>query len=423
MIDLHHLRENPEIYVKACKSKRFDIDIHAFLELDASYRELLKKVEALRAEQNAASKLLPSLKGDEKARKLGESKRLAANLKEEASRLAELEERWQRDQLLIPQPPLDKVPEGKDESENVEIRRWGEAPRFSFEPKDHTQIGLALGLFDLERGAKISGARNYFLKGLGARLQHAVLQYALNMLHEKSFIQMEPPHIVKYAAMMGTGYFPGGEEQAYQLDNRDKDHYLIGTSEVSVCAYHTDEILEEDNLPLRYAGYSPCYRREAGTYGKDTQGLYRVHQFYKVEQVVICAADAAESAKLHQEILANSEQLMQALELPYRVVDVCTGDLGRGQVYKNDIEAWIPSRKGYGETHSCSTLHEFQARRLKIRYRTKAGKNLLCHTLNNTLVASPRILIPLIEIHQQADGSVKIPEALRPYMNNLGTIR
>ncbi len=216
--------------------------------------------------------------------------------------------------------------------------------------------------------------------------------------------------------MEGTSYFPGGEDQAYHLDDRDEGFYLIGTSEVSVTSYHSDEVLRGDELPKRYAGYSPCYRREAGTYGKDTQGIYRIHQFYKVEQVVICKNDPVESARFHQELLGNAEAILQLLKLPYRVVDVCTGDMGLGQVYKNDIETWMPSRKAYGETHSCSTFHDFQARRLKIRYKDENGSNLLCHTLNNTLIASPRVLIPILESYQNPDGTVTIPEALRPYM-------
>ncbi|HQH26453.1 MAG TPA: serine--tRNA ligase, partial [Oligoflexia bacterium] len=222
--------------------------------------------------------------------------------------------------------------------------------------------------------------------------------------------------IVNYEAMMGTGYFPGGEEMAYHLDERDDNSYLIGTSEVALAAYHAQEILRAEDLPLRYAGYSACYRREAGSYGKDTHGLYRVHQFYKVEQVVVCEASEETSAAFHAEILANAQSVLQLLELPYRVVAVCSGDMGQGQVYKNDIETWMPSRSSYSETHSCSTLHDFQARRLQLRYKDENGKVRFCHTLNNTLIASPRILIPLLEVHQQADGSVRIPAALRSYL-------
>jgi len=349
-------------------------------------------------------------------------KLLAAELKQEEQGFRELEDQWKRQQLIVPSVPLSKVPVGKDESGNVEIRRRGEPPKFDFKPRDHAELGKLLDIIDIERGVKMAGTRTYFLKGDGARLQNEVLQLALDHIHSKGYTIMEPPNIVRYEAMMGTGYFPGGEEQAYRLDERDPEFYLIGTSEVSVCSYHLEESLDAKVLPLRYSGFSPCYRREAGTYGKDTQGIYRIHQFYKVEQVIICKADAEESARMHDKILGNAEELMQKLNLPYRVVDVCSGDMGRGQVYKNDIEAWMASRSGYGETHSCSTMHDFQARRLGLRYRGADGKTVYCHTLNNTLIASPRILIPLLEVIQLPDGSVVIPEALRPYLQGQESI-
>lgn len=423
MIDLHDLRLRPQSYQEACDKKRIKLSIKEFLEIDSKYRALKTSSEKLRAEQNACNKEIPKLSGQEKQDKLNAMKELAARLKDEQNELKEVEERWNRDQLLLPSIPLDCVPEGKDDSENVEIKKWGELPSFNFPALDHVELGNKLGIIDFERGVKIAGSRNYFLLGDGARLQHAVLQFAKDLICSRNFTLVEPPHLVRYEAMSGTGYFPGGEDQAYHLDSRDDETYLIGTSEVSVCAMHINEVVERSQLPLRLAGYSPCYRREAGTYGKDTQGLYRIHQFYKVEQVVICEADAEVSAKIHAEILANSEALLQALNLPYRVVDVCTGDMGRGQVYKNDIETWMPSRKAYGETHSCSTLYDFQARRLNLRYRNEAGELVFCHTLNNTLVASPRVLIPIIENNQQADGSIKIPKVLQPYMGGQEIIK
>ena len=416
MIDLVDLRKRPEAYQAACDAKRIKFSVQGFLEVDAPYRAAKQGLEQLRTTQNAVSKEMPKLKGDENAAKLAEMKELAAKLKAAEEEFRPLAERWEREQLLIPSIPSDQVPNGKDDSENVELRKWGTPREFSFQPKSHAELGAALDLIDGERGVKIAGARSYFLKGGGARLQHAILQLAIDMLEDRGFTLMDPPHIVSYRAMMGTGYFPGGEEMAYHLDERDKDFHLIGTSEVSVAAYHMDEIVDAKRLPIRYMGYSPCYRREAGTYGKDTAGIYRVHQFYKVEQVVICKNDPAESQKLHAEILGNSEALLQALELPYRVVAVCTGDMGQGQVYKNDIETWMPSRKAYGETHSCSTLHEFQSRRLNLRYKDENGKNLYCHTLNNTCAASPRLLIAVMENYQNADGSITVPQALRPYM-------
>lgn len=416
MIDLHDLRKRPDVYQQACDKKLIKFQVAEFLELDTKYRAIKADVEALRARQNSFSKALPKLSGNEKDEKLSEMKEISERLKEKSVILNEIEIKWQTDQLLLPSIPHPKVKQGKDEADNVEIKRWGEIRKFDFDLKDHVQLGKELDILDLERGPKVSGARNYFLKGDGARLQHALISFALDLLHKKKYTLMDPPHIVKYECMMGTGYFPGGEEQAYHLDERDNDFHLIGTSEVSVCSYRMDEILKSTELPLKYAGFSPCYRREAGTYGKDTHGVYRIHQFYKVEQVIICKASEEESERLHAELLANAEELIQALDIPYRVVDCCTAELGRGQVFKNDIESWMPSRNGYGETHSCSTFHDFQARRLGIRYKEADGKNIYCHTLNNTLVASPRILIPLIELGQNKDGSVCVPKVLRPYM-------
>jgi seryl-tRNA synthetase len=344
-------------------------------------------------------------------------KALAEGLKEGSARLKDLEERWRKEQLMIPSIPLDSVPVGKDDSENRPVRSWGDIVSRDFEPRSHVELGKYLDLFDIERGVKIAGARSYFLKGDGARLAHAVLSLAMDHLHKQGYTLMDPPHIVNHQAMVGTGYFPGGEEMAYRLDSRDEGFNLIGTAEVPVASYHSDEILELSELPKRYAGYSPCYRREAGAYGKDTSGLYRVHQFYKVEQVVVCRADADESLRFHYELLGNAEAVMQMLEIPYRVVDVCTGDMGQGQVFKHDIEAWMPSRRAYGETHSCSSFYDFQARRLNTRYRDGvSGKTVFCYTLNNTCIASPRILIPLLENHQNRDGTVNIPQALRGYL-------
>lgn len=422
MIDLHDLRERPEAYQDACEKKRIKFDVKAFLELDAEYRRVRSEVESMRAAQNAVSKEIPKLSGDEKNAKLAEMKSLAEKLKEGGNALKELEEKWTKQQLYIPGIPLKEVPVGKDDSENVPWRSWGEVPTPGFELKDHVQLGKDLDLFDIERGVKIAGTRSYFLKGDGMRLQHAMMSLAMDVLYKGGYTLMDPPHIVNWNAMMGTSYFPGGEDSAYHLDERDDGFYLIGTSEVPVASYHADEILSADELPKRYAGYSPCYRREAGAYGKDTNGLYRVHQFYKVEQVAICKADPEESMKLHMELLGNAEKVMQLLELPYRIVYVCTGDMGQGQVFKHDIEAWMPSRKAYGETHSCSSFYDFQARRLNTRYKDANGKNVFCYTLNNTLIASPRILIPLLENHQNADGSITIPKALRPYMGGQDVI-
>lgn len=423
MIDLDDLRSRPDVYKDACKKKRVNVDIDAFLKLDAERRALLKDVEDMRAKKNAASKEIPKMKGAEKDKLLADMKAMSEDMKKKEADLAEVEKKWMGLQLLLPGIPLPNVPVGKDDTENVEIRKEGKLPTFDFEPLDHVTLGEKLDIVDIPRAVKIAGARTYFLKGDGARLEYAVLQFTLDLLHKRGYTIFTPPLMVHYPAMMGTSYFPGGEEQAYAVGVKkgdtpieSDDAWLIGTSEVSVTSYHQDETLKHEELPKRYCGISPCFRREAGTYGKDTKGLYRIHQFQKVEQVILCENSPEASAKMHAEILGNAEAVLQALKLPYRVVDVCTGDMGRGQIYKNDIETWMPSRKGYGETHSCSTFHEFQSRRLNIKYADKDGKKKFVHTLNNTCIASPRILIPILEIYQNKDGSVTIPEVLRPYM-------
>jgi seryl-tRNA synthetase len=432
MIDLDDLRKRPSDYQKAAKNKRIAISIDDFLALDQRRRELQAATDEMRAEKNTVSKNIPSMKGAEKEDALQKMKKVSETLKGKEEEFSGVDSEWKKMQLLLPSIPLDRVPVGKDDTENKEVETHGKIPEFAFEPKDHITLGEELDIIDIPRGVKIAGARSYFLKGDGARLELAVLLFTLDHLTKKGFTVFTPPLLANYDAMMGTSYFPGGEEQAYAVgvdtepdrggaDKEKKiasDHlYLIGTSEVAVASYHSGETLALDELPKRYAGISNCFRREAGTYGKDTKGLYRIHQFQKVEQVIICENDPKVSEKLHQEILQNAKDVLNALELPYRVVDVCTGDMGRGQVYKNDIETWMPSRKGYGETHSCSTFYDFQARRLAIKYVDKDGTKKFAHTLNNTCIASPRILIPILEIYQNKDGSVTIPKVLRPYMS------
>ncbi|MEK7591117.1 MAG: serine--tRNA ligase [Patescibacteria group bacterium] len=425
MIDLNDLRARPDAYADAAKKKRMAVDIKKFLALDQLRKDLLVAVEDMRAKKNSVSKRVPVMKGKEKEEAIKEMKELDRNLEAKEEELTRTESGWQEMQLFLPSIPLDSVPVGKDDTENVKLRTWGEVPTFDFEPKDHIALGEALDIIDIPRGVKIAGSRSYVLKGDGARLELAVLLFTIDHLQKKGFTPFLPPLLANYEAMMGTSYFPGGEEQAYAVGVQKQKGgpmesdglWLIGTSEVSVASYHQGETLEFSNLPKRYAGISNCFRREAGTYGKDAKGLYRIHQFQKVEQVVLCEADPEVSAKMHAELLQNAEEVLQALKLPYRVVAVCTGDMGRGQVYKNDIETWMPSRKAYGETHSCSTFHDFQARRLGIKYEDKDGKKKFVHTLNNTCIASPRILIPLLEIHQKENGSISIPEVLQPYMN------
>jgi seryl-tRNA synthetase len=425
MIDLADLRQNPDAYKDAAKKKRVKVDIDAFLKLDEERREVIKTVEEMRAKKNAVSKQVPQMKGDEKKKVIAEMKELDGTLKQSEARLAEIEGEWNEQQLFIPVIPLPQVPVGKDETENVEAKKWGDLPTFDFEPKDHVLLGEELDILDIPRGAKVAGARSYYLKGDGARLEMALLQFTLDHLRKKGWTQFTPPYLANYDCFMGTGFFPGGDQaNIYAVGEQlGKDApvtpdglYLIGTSEVTVASYHMGETLEESELPKRYAGFSPCFRREAGTYGKDTKGLYRIHQFQKIEQVVLCKADIEEGLKIFEEIRTNAEEVLQALKLPYRILDICTGDLGKGKLIQNDIETWMPSRKSYGETHSCSYLGDFQARRLNIKYEGTDGKKKFVHTLNNTCIASPRILIPILEIYQNADGTVTIPEVLRPYM-------
>ncbi len=424
MIDLQDLRTRPDAYADAAAKKRIKIDMPAFLKLDEERRMLITQIDDMRAKKNVVSKDIPQMQGEAKAAAIAEMKEVGDRMKESEEALVAIEKEWNAIYLLMPGIPLPQVPVGKDDSENVEKRTWGTIPTFDFEFKDHVTLATDLDILDIPRAVKMAGSRSYFLKGDGARLELAVLMFTLDSLAKKGYTAFLPPLMVNYEAMMGTSYFPGGEEQAYAIgvvptkDGQIESDgaWLIGTSEVAVTSYHSGETLKESELPKRYCGISNCFRREAGTYGKDTHGLYRIHQFQKVEQVILCKNDPAESEKMHVEILQNAEDVLQALKLPYRVVDVCTGDMGRGQIYKNDIETWMPSRKSYGETHSCSTFHEFQSRRLNIKYEAADGTKKFVHTLNNTCIASPRILIPILEMYQNADGSVTIPEVLRPYM-------
>ncbi len=417
MIDIKQIRENPEAFKKAALDKHFEVDIDYLVKIDADIQNIKKKLQDYATEKNKLGKLIPQLKDDnekkERIENLSVLKQHEAQLQE---KIKQLLPKFDELMLQVPQPADDNVPLGKDDTENVEIRKEGEIRQFDFELKDHVQLGLALGIIDIERGVKLAGTRNYFLKGDGALLHWAVLRFAFGLMLERGYVPLAVPLLMRDEAMMGTGYYPGSEDQTYRMEKDELN--LAGTAEVPLTAYRMGEILNADELPLKYVALSSCFRREAGAAGKDTYGLYRIHQFDKVEQVVICKDSIEESNKYHEEILTNAEVVMQALKLPYRVVNVCTGDLGRGQVKKYDIEAWMPSRGNYCETHSASKFYDFQARRMNLRYKDPATKrNLFCHTLNNTVIASPRILIPLLELYQNADGSITIPKVLRPYMN------
>jgi seryl-tRNA synthetase len=414
MIDIKRIRENPDLFVRAAKDKRFAVDIERLLELDRRLLEIQQQLQDLRTRQNAAGKQIAKLSGDEKQQAIEEMAQLKQQARELGDAEAELAPELRALELLVPAPPDPEVPVGEDDTENIELRRVGEIPRRDFPLADHVELGEKLDILDIPRGVKLAGSRNYVLKGAGALLHQAILRLAVDQMTAKGYSLLTVPVLVNEQVMEGTGYFPVGRDQAY-LCERDQQA-LVGTAEVPITALHSEEILEEGDLPKKYIGLSTCFRREAGAAGKDTHGLYRVHFFDKVEQVILCRNDERLSRQYHQEILENAEDVLKALGLPYRVVNVCTGDLGQGQAQKFDIETWMPSRGSYGETHSASRFYDFQARRLNLRYRDGRGKVQYCHTLNNTVIASPRVLIPLLEFYQNADGSVTVPEALRPYM-------
>jgi seryl-tRNA synthetase len=404
MLDIHFIRENLELCKTAAVNKNRVVDWDKLLTLDDTRRDVIGKVEKLRAERNTVS----TARTEES---FARGKQIKQELKELEDTLKTVETELSNLLLTVPNVPDASVPVGKDESGNVEIKKWGDVPKFDFPIKDHIDLAKSLDLIDFERGAKVGGSRTYFLKNEGAQLELAILFYSFQKLVSKGYTPIIAPSLLKEFTLFGIGQFPWGREEVYHLEKDDV--YLAGTAEQPVTSYYADEILKEEELPKKFVAFSPCFRREAGSYGKDTRGIYRVHQFAKIEQVIISKNDMSNSFTLHDELLHNSEEILQDLKLPYRVLLMCTGDMGEPQVKKYDIETWMPGRNAYGETMSDSVMGDFQARRLKIRYRTKDGKTEYCHTLNNTAIASPRILIPILENYQQADGSIKIPEALQ----------
>jgi seryl-tRNA synthetase len=415
VLDLKLIRQQPDLVREGARKKRIQVDLDGLLSVDSDARALQTEVDNLRARQNALSKEVGKAPADQRAALIAEVNSFKAQLAAGEARLRDVQADLEARLLRIPNVPAAEVPEGRDDSENVEVRRVGEPRKFEFKALDHVALAEAQGWLEIERAARLSGSRNYVLKGELSMLETAVMRYALDLMIDRGFTPLTVPTLVRSQIMVGTGYFPGGEDQAYRCDSRD-DLCLVGTAEVPVTALHMDEILKLEELPIRYVALSSCYRREAGAAGRDTRGLYRVHQFQKVEQVVIDVADDAGSIAHHGRIVENAEHLLQSLELPYRVVNVCGGDLGAPQVQKFDIETWMPSRGGYGETHSASRFGEYQARRLNLRYRDAEGKVRFCHTLNNTVAASARMLIALLENHQQADGTVRVPAPLVPYL-------
>ena len=464
MIDLKQLRDDPERFRRGAALKKMDVDIDRLIELDTRRRQVMQQSEGLRADQKKLAKesgpligkLMGQIKGasgEEKARLEGEAHALRAKpaaLKEQIqgfeNELGLLTPEIESILLNVPQPPDADVPVGESADDNVELRRWspeGFDPGKDFEAnkgfvaKTHVELVEALGLADFTRGVKMSGARSYILTGAGMMLHQAVLRYAFDlMIREHGFKAMSVPVLVREECMVGTGFFPSGRDQTYLIEETQRgggqDLHLTGTGEVGLMGIHGDEIIESDRLPIKYVTVSTCFRREAGAAGRDTAGLYRIHQFDKVEQVVICKADEEESRRWHLEMMGFVEGLLQSLGLPYRLLQCCTADLGAKNADMIDIECWMPGRGelgtdgrpvgAWGETHSASRLYDYQCRRLNLRYRGGKGETVFCHSLNNTVLASPRVLIPILEMHQNADGSVTVPEVLRGYMGGLERI-
>lgn len=413
MIDIEKIRQQPERYRTAIATKRVPLNLDELLKYDAMRRALKQEVDLLREQRNRISQQVAK-HGDDKQHKIEQGRAIGLQLSQLETDFLSVDKEWTRLMAMVPSPPVEGVPEGTTDQDNVEIRREGVIQTREFTLKDHLELIALHQMAEFEAAREIAGSRAYALIGQGAMLELAVLRMALDMVVEQGLIPLAPPLMVREGAMFGTGYFPLGEENAYELE-RDK-LFLTGTSEVGIVAMQKNRTFTEGTLPLKYAGISTCFRREAGAAGRDTRGLYRVHQFQKVEQVALCEPDEAISEQIHFELLANAENILQALELPYRIVAVCTGDMGLGQVRKHDIETWMPGRQAFGETHSCSTFHDFQARRLNIRCQTGTRKDYV-HTLNNTAIATPRILIALLENHQQQDGAIYVPKALRPYLH------
>jgi len=418
MLDIKFIRENKDLIQAGAQKKRIDFKVDALIAIDEKRRDVLRGVEEKRQAQNVMSKEIAGLTDlDIRAQKIAEMQTLKSTLQEEEDTLKKIMKEWQSLMLSVPNIPDMSVPDGATDADNVEIRTHGEIPELSFTPKHHIDILEAKDMVDLEGGVRISGFRGYVLKGAGGALLFALWRFAIDHMMKRGFEFMVVPSMVNREGLIGTGYLPQGEEDLYKTQD---GQYLAGTGEVGTMAYLMDQTFKQDKLPKKIVAFSPCFRREVGSHGKDTRGLIRVHEFYKVEQVVVCDALHATSVTLHEEMLNHAEELMQALEIPYRVVLICGGDLGLPAVKKYDIEAWVPSEKTYRETHSASYFHDFQSRRMNIKVEREDGKKVFAHTINSTVAATPRLIAALVENHQQADGSIRIPKALIPF---LGTDR
>lgn len=414
MLDIKFIRENKDLIKEAARKKHSSFDVEALLVADEKRLSLLSRVEFLRGEQNKVSVTLGGrIEENHRAQMIEEMRIVKDELKEKEDELRDTMVEWQALMLAVPNVPDMTVPDGESDAENQEVKQWGTKPSFDFEAKDHIELMTALRMVDVERGTKVHGFRGYFLTGDGARLCFAIWNYALEFFGSRGFVPVIPPVIVRKQNLYGTGHLPGDTEDYYMTQDGDA---LAGTAEVPLMGMYADEILDAQTFPLKYLGFSPCFRREAGSHSKDTKGLIRVHEFYKFEQVILCEASHQTSVTLHEELNRNTEEFIESLGIPYHTVINCGGDLGQGQVKKYDIELWVPKEGTYREISSASYFHDFQTRRFNIRYRDQEGKMHYAHSLNCTAIPTPRILVSLIENFQQADGSIRVPEALRTYL-------
>ena len=413
MLDIHFIREHADLVKAGAAKKRIDVDIDRLLAVDDERKTYRQELDEKRAEQNRASNIISRADGEEKEKLLEAMRHLKEGMAATEEKYKAAMEEWQKLMLMVPNIPDMSVPEGESDADNKEVKVWGTIPEFSFAPKGHAELMTAAGMADFERGAKVAGFRGYFLKGDGVLLANAVSQLALKHFSGKGLELMIAPSLVRRETFMGTGYLPQGEDDLYRTQDNE---YLAGTAEVATMGYYMDETLDASQLPLKFLSYSQCFRREAGAHSKDTKGLIRVHEFFKWEQVVIAEASHATSVELHEWINRNTEEFMELLSIPYHTVVNCGGDLGLGQVKKYDIELWVPAEKTYREISSASYFHDFQTRRLNIRYRDAEGKMQFAHSLNSTAVPFPRILVSIVENYQQEDGSIKVPEVLIPYV-------
>ncbi|MBP6912022.1 MAG: serine--tRNA ligase [Candidatus Pacebacteria bacterium] len=412
MLDIKFIKENSEIVKAGAIKKHVEVDIDRLLVLDEKRLELLKKVEAFRSEQNNISEKIIHADAVSRQKMIDDMRLLKEEMQQSEEELKVVMREWQDLMVHVPNVPDITVPDGESDEDNVEIRAWGEKTIFDFPAKDHVELLELHDMADFERGVKVSGFRGYFMKNEGAQLFFALWNYFYSYFIAQGYTPLIVPSLVRKESFYGTGFLPQSEEDLYKVGENE---YLAGTAEVATMGYYMDEILEKKDLPKKFISFSPCFRAEAGKHGKDVKGIIRVHEFFKIEQVLLCEANHEESVQLHEEITAHVEHLMQTLKLPYHVVVNCGGDLGLGQVKKYDIEAWMPSQQKYRETHSSSYFHDFQTRRLNIRYRDDEGKLRYVHSLNNTACATSRLPAAIIENYQNADGTITIPEVLRPF--------